>query len=263
MTTPYEDAIQRLRRTMAAFPDVRAPMESIAEAMNRIERDRREAVIARVEAEALHETCSFDLAVQQTARVAAEAALQVAEDNLAATIVERDALADEAAGLRAENASLEARLATALANQGSGDPMAGVEHSHLHTATTLRESLQVMSQAPSLTPGGVSVLEVVAGSLGALAIGLDPADAAWAPRLLRGRTLRIVGPEGARIVGDPAVALRPGAGDCAGVGVEFWGVSVGGGLHFEGNAGISLAFKGGTKLRAQSAFDATTGGGDQ
>jgi hypothetical protein len=193
----YDDALRNIRRFTTAYPEHQEPMTVITGNVNGIERERRGTL----------------------------AELEVAQDRIAKLEAENAELRGslEAANyqigaLQARNAELEALLAAATTPP---DPTAGAEQVYPHsTGTPLAESLAVMAQG-TLTPGGMSVLTLTLGPHGVL-----PFDARHAP-LLRGRTLRIVGPPGTRI---GPVTLSAAAGDCSDCTLDPWSVGVVGGI---------------------------------
>lgn len=153
--------------------------------------------------------------------------------------------------------ALEAALA-AGGGGGAQDPDEGAQHVAIHVpGRALRETLAAMALAPALTPGGLSVLHLPAGDHGPLQVGYAAGDRAWAARLLKGRTLRVVGSATALISGTPAIGVYASAGDLEGCTLEVWRVGIQGDVQAFGQRGFTFRPLRGAAIRSATAAPAT------
>lgn len=137
----------------------------------------------------------------------------------------------------------------------AGSPDEGAEQVVLHEGgnRTLRDTLSWMAAMSGLTAGGVSTLHLPAGEQGPLLVGHQANDLVWAPYLLAGRTLRIVGPTGSSITGAPAISVHFGAGDCSGLTIELWRVAVQGAVQVLGHRNVTVRPLRGAAVKAKPA----------
>lgn len=159
--------------------------------------------------------------------------------------------------LERQRRALEEELVAGGGNQPNPDTGAEQVSAHI-LGRSLRATLREMAQS-MLTPGGISTLHLPAGDHGSLFLGFAAGDIDWAPNLCRGRTLRLVGPKGAMISGNPAIAIYPAAGNCSELVLEVWGVTVAGPVSILGQLDVAVEFKRGSRLRSTAAALPATG----
>lgn len=117
----------------------------------------------------------------------------------------------------------------------------------LAPGASLRDALRELAAVAQ--PGGASLLRFAPGVHGAFDVGAEAGDKEWAPQLLAGRVLRLVGTQAARLEGPVALGLFEGAGDLTGVRLEVWGCTLAGNIQLAA-PGVSLAIYDGATVVA-------------